>query len=227
MSDYTKVFLITAALLCGNLCMAESTQRNDLLKKGEFIQIPGPNPILTTGPDGAWDDYLIETGGVLKDFGTYYIYYHGSRKEPWAYQTGIATSTNPLGPFKKYDKNPIMTIGPKGSWDDVHVACAMVLKEGVDQYAMWYSGMGRSEQHRGWCIGLATAESPLGPWKKHPENPVLDDFGYVGGVVKSKGKYHLYTAIPSARRAPTTAPWRWQRQTNPEVLGRHGAAIRS
>ncbi len=41
--------------------------RNDLLEKGEFIQIPGPNPILTTGPEGAWDDYGIETGGVLKD----------------------------------------------------------------------------------------------------------------------------------------------------------------
>ncbi len=58
----------------------------------------------------------------------------------------------------------------------------------------------------GWSIGLATAESPLGPWKKHPKNPVIERFGYVGGVVKAKGKYHLYAAHPIDSTGPDYSP---------------------
>ncbi|MCD6393736.1 MAG: hypothetical protein J7M40_09530 [Planctomycetes bacterium] len=47
-----------------------------------------------------------------------------------------------------------------------------------------------------WGIGLATASSPLGPWKKYENNPIMEHFGYVGGVVKHKGQYYLYTAHP-------------------------------
>jgi len=92
----------------------------------------------------------------------------------------------------------------------------MVLKERTDKYTMWYSGLGRSEEHRGWCIGLATAESPLGPWRKHPENPILDNFGYVGGVVKSKGKYHLYTAHPIGSTGPDYSPMALATAEKPE-----------
>jgi len=58
----------------------------------------------------------------------------------------------------------------------------MILKEGIDKYWMWYSGIGKSEEHSKWSIGLATASHPLGPWQKHENNPILKDFGYVGGV---------------------------------------------
>ena len=92
----------------------------------------------------------------------------------------------------------------------------MVLKEGTDKYTMWYSGLGESEEHRGWCIGLATAETPLGPWKKHPKNPVLDEFGYVGGVVKSKGKYYLYTAYPIGSTGPDYSPMALATAETPE-----------
>ena len=132
MSDYTKFFLITAALLCGSLCMAGATQRNDLLEKGTFIQVPGPNPILQPGSEG-WDDGLIETAGIFKDFGTYYLYYHATGDGP-GYQVGVATSKHPLGPFKKYDGNPILKLGAKDSWEDMHVACAVIIKEGLDKY---------------------------------------------------------------------------------------------
>jgi hypothetical protein len=177
--------------------------RNDLVEKGQFIHIPGPNPIIKPGPEGSWDEICTEASDAFKDFGSYCLYYHGFGKElnyatgkGTGYQLGVATSTHPLGPFKKYEGNPVLKVGPKGSWDDIHVACAMILKEGTDKYYMWYSGRGTAMEGSIWSIGLATASNPLGPWKKNQGNPIIEDFGYVGGVVKVNEKYYLYTAYP-------------------------------
>ncbi|MFC1738933.1 hypothetical protein ACFL1G_07800 [Planctomycetota bacterium] len=174
----------------------ESAVRNDLLENGVFVQIPGPNPILLPGSDGAWDSHIIETADAIKDLGTYYLFYHGvgndERYDGKGYQLGLAMSQHPLGPFKKYGDKPVLEAGPEGSWDSVHAACAMVLKEGLDRYYMWYSGYGGSE----WDIGLATADNMLGPWEKHESNPIMKDFGYVGGVVKVKDKYFMYNEHP-------------------------------
>jgi hypothetical protein len=175
------------------------------LAPGQFVQIPGPNPVLLPGPRGAWDDGVIEAADALRDGPTYYFYYHGTGAGK-GYRLGVATANGPLGPFRKHGKVPILDLGSPGSWDDRNVACAMVLKEGPDNYWMWYSATGSSPQHAKWSIGLATAAHPLGPWKKHAGNPVLLDFGYVGGVVKVKGKYFLYTAHPIGSTGPDYSP---------------------
>jgi hypothetical protein len=178
----------------------QQAEKNELLAGSRFIQIPGPNPIVVSGGPGSWDEYYIEAADAYKDFGTYYLYYHGAGKDknrwPGGYRLGVATATAPLGPWKKYGDKPILDLGPSGSWDDEHVACAMIMKVGLHNYYMWYSGRGKLEKYQKWSIGLATASSPLGPWKKHGGNPVLEDFGYVGGVVFVKGKYYLYSEHP-------------------------------
>ena len=171
------------------------SRRKELVENGTFIQIPGPNPIITPGPDGAWDDGVTEAADAFKDVDTYYFYYHATGAGK-GYRLGVASSTHPLGPFKKHGDKPVLDLGPAGSWDDKYVACAMVLKDGREKYYMWYSGYGSQRQHQKWSIGLATAAHPLGPWKKYEGNPILEDFGYVGGVLKVKGKYHLYSAHP-------------------------------
>jgi len=193
---------------------ADPPPRNELLAGGPLIQIPGPNPILTPGPKGTWDGEVIETSDALKDFGTYHLYYHGNGG--LGYQLGLATASHPLGPFTRHGTEPILRRGPEGSWDDLHVACAMILKEGTDTYRMWYSGMGGAEEHRQWSIGLATADNPLGPWKKHPKNPILEDFGYVGGVVKVDGRYRLYTAHPIGSTGPDYSPMALATARQPE-----------
>ena len=164
------------------------------LASTKFIQIPGPNPLLTPSQSG-WDGMYNEVADVFKDDETYYLYYHGSEG---GYQVGVATADHPLGPWTKYEKNPILKVGSKDDWEAIHVACAFVLKEGPDKYYMWYSGM-KTESEEGediWGIGLATASHPLGPWTKYEKNPIMTHFGYVGGVVKHKGQYYLYTAYP-------------------------------
>lgn len=178
--------------------MAEELRTEGISNR--FIQIPGPNPILVPGNKKEWDGGVIEACNVFKDQNIYYLYYHGTPKDeklwsPSGYRIGVATAFHPLGPWTKYEKNPIIDIGPKGSWEDCHAACAAIIKEKGDKYYMWYSGCKEGE-HPKWSIGFATASNPLGPWKKHEANPILEDFGYVGGVVKVKGKYYMYSEYP-------------------------------
>ncbi len=209
------VAVLVSAVVSGRFTTARAAEpRNALLEPGTLIQIPGPNPIVTPGPEGSWDGEIVEASDAFKDFGTYYLYYHGNGGR--GYQLGVATASHPLGPFKKHGDKPLLMLGPKGSWDDLHVACAMILKERTDRYLMWYSGLGRSQQHRKWGIGLATAESPLGPWKKHPANPIIDHFGYVGGVVKVDGKYRLYTAHPIGSTGSDYSPMALATAEQPE-----------
>lgn len=146
-----------------------------------FIQIPGPNPVLVRGPKGSWDSYKIEAGDIFKDHDTYYLYYHGQGSGR-GWKVGVATANHPLGPWKKYEKNPIQSFGP----------CPFVLKEKTNKFYMWFTG----DSYKGGGVGLATASSPLGPWKEYEKNPVMKNFGYIGGVVKYQSKYYLYTAYP-------------------------------
>ena len=188
---------------------AEQSVRQVLVEQGRFIQIPGPNPIIRTGPKGAWDSMMLEASDAFRDVDTYYFYYHGighgkdNEGDEISYQVGVASSKHPLGPFKKHGDGPVLERGPKGSWDDEYVACAMVLKDGAEdepKYYMWYTGTGKSPGHHAESVGLATAKHPLGPWKKYEGNPIIKDFGYVGGVVKVDGKYRLYSAYPISWR---------------------------
>jgi len=179
-------------------------QRLTTLSTRRFIQIPGPNPILITGGEDEWDGNFIECCNVLKDGETYYLYYHGYPKDKnkWlreGYRIGVASAPHPLGPWKKHEENPIIDLGPEGSWEDEWVACAAVLKEGEKRYYMFYSANFR--------VGLAYASHPLGPWKKYEKNPIIaENFGYIGGVVKVNGKYHMINEFPVDKNSPDQGP---------------------
>lgn len=209
------ILIMSSVVLGGNPggqdAATKPARQNDLLEKGVFIQVPGPNPILRVGDDG-WDDSNIEMAGIFKDFGTYYLYYHAVGGGT-GFQVGVATSKHPLGPFKKYEGNPVLKLGPEGSWEETHVACAVIIKEELDRYYMWYCGKSRAAQKREnrssnnvWDIGLATARHPLGPWKKYEGNPIIPDFGYNSATVKVNGKYYLYTAHPIGSTIPDYSP---------------------
>ncbi len=90
---------------------------------------------------------------------------------------GRALAGSPEGPppplpsvrWVKHSGNPVLDVGPAGSWDAAAVGLPSVLA--VDGgYMMWYSGGGAaSERLR---IGLATSSDGLG-WQKSPNGPVL------------------------------------------------------
>ena len=187
----------------------------DSLATRRFIQIPGPNPIVKMGGEGEWDEDCIEAGDIFKDYiegqEVYYFYYHGVGKDKtkWSggYRNGVATATHPMGPFTKAPQNPILDLGPEGSWEDHHVACPCIIKEGPDKYIMLYWGMNQSRDPAQGSIGLATAPHPLGPWTKHEGNPILEGFGYPGGLTHVGGKYYLHNAFPIGSTGADYSPF--------------------
>lgn len=57
----------------------------------------------------AVDSAITEGPFVLKHNGLYYLTYSGSSFGSKAYAVGYATSDSPLGKYKRYDKNPILS----------------------------------------------------------------------------------------------------------------------
>jgi beta-xylosidase len=80
----------------------------------DMISVKG-EPVLLTKPDQEWEKlsgpqfYWNEGSLLLKNNGLYYLMYSANFYAKSSYSIGYATSTNPLGPFKKYDKNPIVS----------------------------------------------------------------------------------------------------------------------
>lgn len=61
--------------------------------------------------DAAWEtvDSLVAEGPfVLKHKGLYYLTYSAKHTRCPEYAVGVAISDNPLGPFKKFEGNPIL-----------------------------------------------------------------------------------------------------------------------
>jgi hypothetical protein len=176
--------------------------REHPLARRRFIHVPGPNPILRRGEPGEWDDGCLEAGDIFKEYSQgrelYYLYYHAfpdKTRSDKGYSIGVATSVHPLGPFVKYDGNPILTSDSEKPWEDIYVACPTILKQGPDRYLMFYYGRGTANGRIG-NVCVAEAEGPLGPWRKYTENPVRPDFGYVSGVTQVDGMYYMYAEHP-------------------------------
>ena len=89
-----------------------------------------------------------------------------------------------------------------------------LLKEREDTYYLWYSGGDYVKP--GFSIGLATGNSPVGPWTKHEKNPIVEDFGYLGGVVKVEGKYYMYVEHPVSENSPDQGPFCLATSDSPE-----------
>ena len=51
---------------------------------------------------------MAEGPSVLKKEGIYYLIYSANHFESKNYGVGYATSDSPMGPWKKYEENPIL-----------------------------------------------------------------------------------------------------------------------
>lgn len=66
----------------------------------------------------------------------YLVWYTGSNRA--AYRIGYAVSTDNGRTWQKSPHNPVLDLGPAGSWDSTSLQGASVLREG-DGYRMWYT----------------------------------------------------------------------------------------
>jgi len=96
--------------------------------------------ILDPGAGDDWDSYGVGGGWVMKEDGVYKMWYSGHDGE--TYRIGYAISMDGLK-WERYKENPILDLGPKGSWDSGRVAYPMVMKDG-DIYRLWYHGFSKT-----------------------------------------------------------------------------------
>jgi len=126
------------------------------------------NPVLTEGTSGEWDRGSVNEVWVIYDGGLFKMWYSGetltstnlSIAQIATYQIGYATSADGIH-WTKYSGNPVLTTGPKGSWDDKWVWRPIVLSTSAS-WLMYYSGESRSG-----ATGVGTARSTDGVhWTK-------------------------------------------------------------
>ncbi len=152
------------------------------------------NPVLDVGPSGSWDEFIACGPMVLYNGTTYQMWYHGH--DGSNYRIGYATSPDGIT-WAKNPANPVLDIGPPGSWDDTYLVEPTVLYDGVT-YHMWYGGSDGSNGR----IGYATSPDGI-TWTKNGSDPVLDigppsswDDTHVGGptVLHDGTTYHMWYA---------------------------------
>jgi len=123
------------------------------------------NPVLDAGSSGSWDDAGIFPTTVRIEGTTYKMWCTGF--DGGVFRFGYATSSDGIN-WVKHANNPIMNVGPAGSWERGSIFLPDVLFFD-NTYHMWYTGFGGGVGR----IGHATSTDGI-IWVKDPANPILD-----------------------------------------------------
>jgi predicted GH43/DUF377 family glycosyl hydrolase len=150
------------------------------------------NPVLVPGTQGEWDDSHTDHACVLFIDGIYKMWYLG--EDGTSSRIGYATSNDGIT-WEKYNGNPILDLGPEGSWDESEVMHPSVFFDG-STYHMWYNGYGQDVQR----TGYAFSDDGIN-WTKYAGNPVLtvgnpmawDDYMLaLMGVIYKDNEYKMW-----------------------------------
>lgn len=117
----------------------------------------------------------VTTTDILKWKGKYYLYYQGFLEASGTRgddcPVAVSYADSPDGPWTPYNKIVIPN-GPKGAWDQYSIHDPYPLVRDGKIYLYYKSDFGRNP-HFVRMQGLAIADDPLGPFEKHPLNPVI------------------------------------------------------
>ena len=126
--------------------------------------IKHPNPVLSPGDSGAWDDLHVIIASVISLNDTLHMWYdanHGDENTGSAASgpngVGHAISTDGIS-WIKDTLNPVLTPGP-ASWESCWVGQVSVLYNTSDSLLhMWYAGRGNCNNYQPVYIGHATSQ---------------------------------------------------------------------
>jgi predicted GH43/DUF377 family glycosyl hydrolase len=184
------------------------------------------NPVLSPGSSGEWDDNSLAPLCVLFEDTLYRMWYGGH--DGSIFHIGYATSTDGINWEKDTLNNPVLDVGPPGSWDDARVIIPSVLHHDT-VYHMWYSGNDGTTSR----IGYATSTDGINWEKDTINNPVLGvgppGSWYEGGVsqpyVRFDGiTYHMWfggwdaSDITSIGYATSTYGITWNVNADPVLV---------
>lgn len=119
--------------------------------------------------ENAIDAHLFEDWG-----GALYLYYTDVARGNRIF---VQPMKNPL----RMKGEPKLVIQPAAPWETARgrVTEAPWMLKRADTYYLMYSGSGADGPQ--YAIGYATSDSPLGPFEKHPGNPIVKEGGGVFG----------------------------------------------
>jgi predicted GH43/DUF377 family glycosyl hydrolase len=162
--------------------------------------------IRASDPDaGDWERGGLYKSCLVEHEGVFYMFYNAKTTgAPWTEQTGLAISKD-LKTWKRYEGNPVIPVGPKGSFDDVFCSDPCVVRSGEVWLMFFYtfSSDGKARD------SVAFSKDLL-HWEK--SNEILIDVGPPGSVdsryahkpgvfVKDDKFHHFYCAVaPAANR---------------------------
>ena len=146
-------------------------------------------PVIPAGAVGEWGSLSAGGPSLLELDGELRVWFHAHGEEG----TRIAAARSTDGRNWTMDTpEPVLDVGPIGSWDEQAVAHPSVKKRG-DVYEMWYAS---AELQVGHAISTDGVE-----WVRYCGNPVFEPIGgdsWEGGqskapeVIYDEGLYHLF-----------------------------------
>lgn len=138
---------------------------------------------LATGNKGTFDEHAVFTPSILKADNCFYLFYtavpepfNNDNGGPGGTKTaiGVAISRFPDGPWKRIDKNPVLTPAVDESLFDSHRVDDSCLLVRDGKYWLYYKGRQLGKTPAETKMGVAIAENPEGPYTKYRGNPILD-----------------------------------------------------
>ncbi|MDN5216757.1 glycoside hydrolase [Fulvivirgaceae bacterium BMA12] len=144
-----------------------ATSEDGFIWEEQGVAIPRPPK-----PHAGWRS--VSTADILKWKGKYYLYYQGfleaSGKRGDYCPVAASYADSPDGPWTATNEI-IVPNGAKGSWDQYAIHDPYPLVHNGKIYLYYKSAFNRPAPV--WVgAGLAIADNPLGPFEKHPLNPV-------------------------------------------------------
>ena len=129
-----------------------------------------------SGLAGGWDRDVIHNPTVLYVDGKFYLYYTGNygNGEYWDHRNhqrvGVAVADRPSGPWRRFDR-PLLDVNPEG-WDCMVTTNPSVTQMPDGRFIMVYKAVDKLNPAPFYGPvghGVAFADSPLGPFVRHPQ----------------------------------------------------------
>ena len=187
-------------------------------------QLYNSNPILMKSNSG-WDDFMVSAPHLFFDTKSdaYDLYYAGlNQKDTGNYVAlGVAISPKVIGPYLKYECNPILV--PRDTWETKGVNEPFVFwDERIASYVLFYMGNSTNWPEPTEQIGYAMSLSPLGLWSRYSQNPVLrfDATTYDKecladpSIYIQDGVYYIFYACGTTKHKP----WRTAYATSKDLI---------
>jgi predicted GH43/DUF377 family glycosyl hydrolase len=158
------------------------------------------NPVLVPDNTAEWESGGLYKSWLMEHDGTFYLFYNAKNRTgaPWIEQTGMAHSSD-LKSWRRYEGNPVLTVGPPGSFDEYFASDPCVLSHN-GSWIMFYFGLAADRHAR----DGAAYSGDLRSWEKFDE--LLIDAGKPGScdekyahkpamITRDGRLYHFYCAV--------------------------------